>query len=41
MITEGSKAPEVSLLDISGREVDIAALAADGPSVLFFLRHYA
>jgi hypothetical protein len=39
MITEGSKAPEVALLDTSGREV--AALGHGGPSVLFFLRHYA
>jgi len=41
MIREGGRAPDVTLLDTSGVEIPIAELTAKGPSVFFFLRHYA
>ena len=41
MIDVGSQVPAITLLDTSGREVDVAQLAGRGPSVFFFLRHYA
>jgi peroxiredoxin len=41
MIVEGSKVPEVTLLDTDGHEVALADLTHGAPSVFFFLRHYA
>ena len=41
MIEVGSKVPNITLLDTDGNEVRVADLAGSGPSVLFFLRHYA
>jgi hypothetical protein len=36
----GSQVPDAVLLGESEREMSLAELCADGPAVLFFLRHF-
>jgi hypothetical protein len=40
MITVGTRAPEVQVLDVGGQPVALSSAWADGPVLLTFLRHF-